>query len=70
MMTSFRCLPSIDGPTPGCATLQGDRLPVDSGDEREKIAATATRPNDAVAKSERDMTLPSWWVVIANGCCS
>jgi len=42
-------------------------LPLDSGDEREKIAATATRPNDAVAKSERHMTLPSWWGVIANG---
>jgi hypothetical protein len=41
-----------------------------SGDEREKIAAAAIRPNDAVAKSERDMTLSCWWGVIPSGCRS
>src|SRR5262249_24192313 len=44
--------------------------PDGSGDERDNIAAAATRPSDVLARSERDMTLPPWSSVIANGGCA
>jgi hypothetical protein len=40
------------------------------GTERDKSAAVATRPNDALARSERDMSLPPRWGELVGDVCA